>query len=468
MTKYPKAGKGFKWTVAELKAIPIEWSGLSISDGVGLFGEVRLSADKLVSIKFKYAFRWMQKTAWYSCGTFPRAEMAEIRTERDKAKSLVSQGIDPRVKKEADKYEAQAAVEAIVAEAVKKKSENLTVNDLFEVWVKDGVNRADGNKYIIQSFDKHVLPFVGNTPIRDLTENDLRDIYRSIIQRGTQTRAVEISKDIKQMLRWAEQRKPWRALMLDANPANLVDVSKLLSPDYTKERSRILSVEEINKLNEIFKKITQNYSDAELKYGTERPIKREIQIAMWICLSTLCRIGELLMTEWKHVNFEERTWFIPRENTKGERGRKQDQLVYLSDFAMNKFQQLYKLTSDSQWLFPARYKDGHVCTKSASKQIGDRQVKFKNRNRKLQYRVENNSLVLGEEEWTPHDLRRTGATMMQSLKIPRDVINLCQNHAIGSRIDRHYLLHDYAEEKLEAWHKLGNRLDEILNTSNSI
>jgi integrase len=62
-----------------------------------------------------------------------------------------------------------------------------------------------------------------------------------------------------------------------------------------------------------------------------------------------------------------------------------------------------------------------VCLKSASKQVGDRQVSFKKRTKKLQFRVENNSLVLGGREWTPHDLRRTGATMMQELKVPIDM-----------------------------------------------
>ena len=45
---------------------------------------------------------------------------------------------------------------------------------------------------------------------------------------------------------------------------------------------------------------------------------------------------------------------------------------------------------------------------------------------------------------TRSPLRGTGATMMQQLKVPRDVINLCQNHVIGSKVDRVYLLDDYA------------------------
>ena len=80
----------------------------------------------------------------------------------------------------------------------------------------------------------------------------------------------------------------------------------------------------------------------------------------------------------------------------------------------------------------------------------------------MKCRVESSSLVLGDSEWTPHDLRRTGATQMQRLKVHRDVINLCQNHVIGTKVDRVYLLDEYADEKCEAWHKLGNWLDGVL------
>lgn len=337
------------------------------------------------------------------------------------------------------------------------------------VWIKDGVSRADGNKYITQTFNKHALPSLGNIYIRDLTEHDLRNLYRNIIIGGTIATAVELSKDIGQMLRWAEKRKPWRALLIDGNPSELVEIKKLVPKGYSKERKRKLSRDEIKKLKFIFDSTATCYSDAPSKSGAERPLKKEVQIAMWLCLSTICRIGELLMTEWKHVDFDERTWFIPAENTKGEQGDKRDQLVYLSDFSLEQFKCLHKLTGKSLWAFPATFKGGHVCVKSASKQVGDRQVQFKQRSKKLSCRVENNTLVLSDdEEWTPHDLRRTGATIMQQLKVPRDIINLCQNHVIGSKVDRVYLLDEYADEKREAWHKLGDRLATILNATNLV
>lgn len=466
MTRYPKSGKGSKWTIKELAAIKPEWKGDTLSDGEGLSGEVRFSGS--VSIHFRYAFKWADKVAWHYCGAYPANDMTTIREERDKARALVKAGIDPRANKKVVKIEAQAAIVEVIRADEQKRTEALTFNDLYKVWIKDGVNRSDGNKYITQSFGKHAIPVLGNIEVRHLTENHLRDVYRAIIAAGKTATAVELSKDIGQMLRWAEKRKPWRALLIDGNPAELVDIKQLVPNDYTKERKRQLSIEEIIKLQTIFDTTAQNYADAAQKIGTERPLKKEAQIALWLCLGTICRIGELLMTEWKHVNFEQRTWFIPAANTKGERGRKCDQLVYLSDFTLDQFKQLHVLTGDSEWAFPARYKEGHVCEKTVSKQVGDRQVKFKSRTRKLKCRVENNSLVVGDEEWTPHDLRRTGATLMQKLKVSREVVNLCQNHVIGSKVDRVYLLDDYADEKREAWNKLGDRLEAILSASNVV
>jgi hypothetical protein len=97
--------------------------------------------------------------------------------------------------------------------------------------------------------------------------------------------------------------------------------------------------------------------------------------------------------------------------------------------------------------------------------VGDRQMKFKDR-KPLKNRRNDNTLVLSRGrngEWTPHDLRRTAATTMQALGISLDVIDRCQNHVLpGSKVRRHYLHHDYANEKRDAWAKLGSRIDDIL------
>ena len=61
------------------------------------------------------------------------------------------------------------------------------------------------------------------------------------------------------MLRWAEKRKPWRTLMADGNPADLIDVNKLLEHDYEEQRDRLLSPDEIRELHDIFARLERDY-----------------------------------------------------------------------------------------------------------------------------------------------------------------------------------------------------------------
>lgn len=469
MTRYPKAGKGRKWTIKELEAIPPEWKGDSLSDGDGLTGEVRVASDGSVSIRFKSAFKWQGKVAWHQCGTWPANPLDSIRRSRDKARALVKTGVDPRDQKKAERIESQAKVEAVIAENAKQKTENLTVQQMYEAWLDSGVNRQDGNAEIQRSFDKDVIPTLGQLAVREVTETHLKDTLRTVIARGAHRMSICLNNDLVQMFAWAEKRQPWRGLMIEGNPASLIEIDKLLPSDYDMdgERERILSPDELQELKHIFTKMEDEYKSAPNKRSAVRPFQRESQHALWISLGTACRIGELLMAEWTHVNFERKEWFIPKQNVKGRIGKKQDHLVFLSDFALGQFRALHKLTGKSRWCFPASNKlDTHVCVKSVSKQVGDRQSEFKDRSKPLARRRNDNSLVLAKGangEWTPHDLRRTAATMMQALRVSPDIIDRCQNHVMkGSRVRRHYLHYDYADEKRDAWNVLGARLHDIL------
>ena len=73
----------------------------------------------------------------------------------------------------------------------------------------------------------------------------------------------------------------------------------------------------------------------------------------------------------------------------------------------------------------------------------------------LKNRRSDDALVLAGGKngaWTQHDLRRTGATMMQALGISLELIDRSQNHVLpGSKVRRHYMLHDYTDEKRAAW-----------------
>ena len=57
------------------------------------------------------------------------------------------------------------------------------------------------------------------------------------------------------------------------------------------------------------------------------------ECAIWITLSTLCRIGELSKTKLIDIDFENAIWKIPMENSKNNKPHK----IYLSSFTLNQF-----------------------------------------------------------------------------------------------------------------------------------
>lgn len=469
----------------------------SLTDGNGLYLRFRKGQSGSFSRTWMYTYKAGTKSVYLTLGehdaglpefetTIYRLALGSRLTLENARKIAVEltdwrkRNLDPKafLQSEMERLAAEASARA-EAEALLRKQidiENLSVQDLFDAWLQDGVRRKDDNAELQRSFKADVLPKIGKKPIKNLSEHDLRAVLRAMVARGVNRAAVVMRNNLTQMFAWAEKRQPWRMLLVDGNPMDLIEIEKIVSLTYdlNNQRDRILSPDEIRELHRIFTRMQTEYDAAPNRRAAEQPVEQTVQRAIWIMLSTLCRVGELSMARWDHVDFDTGKWFIPKENVKGNW---HDFIVYLSDFALDQFRQLHKLTGKSEWRFPARNREGHVCVKSMSKQIGDRQARFKkgkdgNPRKPMQHRRHDNTLVLNDGKngaWTPHDLRRTGATMMQSLGVSLDMIDRCQNHVLGgNKVRRHYLHHDYADEKRDAWHRLGEKLSMTLSASGNV
>jgi integrase len=219
--------------------------------------------------------------------------------------------------------------------------------------------------------------------------------------------------------------------------------SRLKRDDFGKkvERDRILSEAEIRAL-------PGKLADARMAESSTA--------AIWIMLSTCCRVGEISRAEWKDIDLDAAAWRIPPENAKNAKAH----TIYLSPFAVRQFEALKALAEGSTWVLPARWTDQHVCVKSLAKQIGDRQRGDKP---PMACRSVNiNALELPGGKWTPHDLRRTGATTMGVLGVRPDVIEKCLNHVEQNKIVRIYQRQELKAEQAEAWCLLGERLELLL------
>jgi integrase len=72
------------------------------------------------------------------------------------------------------------------------------------------------------------------------------------------------------------------------------------------------------------------------------------------------------------------------------------------------------------------------------------------------------TLKLSGGLWTPHDLRRTAATVMVQLGVMPEVVERCLNHSEQNMVKRIYQRHSYEPEMKQAWQLLSDRLELLL------
>lgn len=328
---------------------------------------------------------------------------------------------------------ARLAAEKAAIEAEKaRQAERKTVRDLFEHWAKvDLINRKDSGAEVRRMFEKDVLPFLGSLAVEDVQKGHITEVTDALLARGVNRMAKLIFSLMRQMFRFAVDRD-----LIEHDPTASIRKAKIGGKDV--ERDRVLSDDETR----ILAKLTP---EAGLIPSTEA--------AIWIVLSTCCRIGELLSARWEHLDLAKGNWLIPAENSKNGKPHN----VTLSSFAIRQFERVRSLNNHSDWCYPNTNDSGPVCSKTVTKQLGDRQRQpgqgiISNRSAKAQ------ALILAGGKWTPHDLRRTGATMMTALGVLPEVAERCLNHTEENKVKRTYQRHSYIKEMAEAWYRLGEHL----------
>lgn len=263
------------------------------------------------------------------------------------------------------------------------------------------------------------FPLIDNVAAADVTKAHIQEIVDTIKSRATPTQnmvrtAKKTLADMRQMFGFALDHD-----YVDADPTARVKKARI-GADV--ERDRVLSEAELILL---FQKLPK----ASLAITS--------QMALLIQLATAARIGEVLAARWEHVDFERRMLTLPE--TKNGKWHE----IWLSDFALCQLKTLHENTGLTAWLFPATQtkKDqsdfaDHVCIKTVTKQVGDRQrpgdLPMTGRSKDV------DALVLPGGKWTPHDLRRTAATTMAELGGLPDVVEKCLNHTEVGKVKRIY------------------------------
>ena len=152
------------------------------ADGGGLHLLIKPNGSKLWRLKYRY----LGKEKSLAIGQYPLISLAEAREERDKARRLLAKNppIDP--------MEERKKVKAATIRNV-----NNTFKAVALEWYELNKDRwSEGYaKKILRCLERNLFPYIGTTPIAEVTPPILLDTLRKVEKRG----ALEIASKTKQI-----------------------------------------------------------------------------------------------------------------------------------------------------------------------------------------------------------------------------------------------------------------------------
>jgi hypothetical protein len=168
-------------------------------DGLGLFVTVTPAGSAVWRLKYRLG----GKDRIYSIGTYPEIGLADARRERDAARALIRDGLDPVQERQIRRVEAA-------------HDAGDTFGSVAETWLAR--RRRDWSAIHYQksreAFERDVLPVIGRLPIRNITPAIVANVVEKILERDVRDTAVKIHQHITAVFRYAQARG-----MRDDNPA---------------------------------------------------------------------------------------------------------------------------------------------------------------------------------------------------------------------------------------------------------
>ncbi|MFN2446733.1 MAG: tyrosine-type recombinase/integrase [Vicinamibacterales bacterium] len=249
----------------------------------------------------------------------------------------------------------------------------------------------------------------GGHRLKDIKRRDVRDLLDEIAVRAP-IMANRTLGLIRKMFNFAIERE-W----LETNPCHMVK-----PPGDERQRDRVLSEDEIR--------------------SVWTAVERESALIFTLFklrLLTAQRGGEVQGAAWSEFDLTTGWWTIPGERSKSGLAHR----VPLSPQALNLLKTWRETAGDSPWVFPSSRKTGPPITHA----------------QKAVERVVRTSGV----QFRGHDLRRTAASLMVGVGVPRLVVSKILNH-VETGATAVYDRHGYDREKRTALDAWGRRVDAIV------
>lgn len=397
-------------------------------DGSPAFG-LRVTPKGIKSFIFQYKASGV--TRMVTMGTYPALSIKEARATYNTLYEAV--------------YIYKRDIVAEKLEALKKENERITIIKLINDY--ESFSRLKGKKSIeeeIRALNADVVPLIGNKYIENVTSSDINKIQHRIISRATAKASATSNGKVavrntlaytRQLFNFAKNKPALKQSLKDMNWSN--PVLEIESLGEKAVRDRVASFRELwlfwNKIEHV-----------GLPPVTAKTLK--------FILATMQRSNEIKNMTYSALKTDENVWEMARTDTKNGKMHR----VPLNSYSRHLIEEVKPYTQGSSFVFGATRKihpstplpdDLKPFTRSA-----------------LSKALKRKRPAIGIEDITPHDLRRTGATWITAVGLPKLYARLLLNHSDGENdvTGEVYVQYGYDLEKQKAVDVWAFVLDQIV------
>lgn len=360
--------------------------------------------------RLKYRFGNQEKVL--ALGVYPDLALKKARERKIEARRLIAEGTDPGAARKLDKATRKAAAtntfEAIAREWFSKKSRK---------W-------AESNASVIMGrLEKDAFPYIGNSPIRELTSPKLLEVLRRVEDRGAVESAHRLRQYINSTFRYAMQ-----AYGLPANPTPHSEV--LATP----KQGRYASITDPRLVGALMRSIN-GYQGTFV-----------VRCALRLAPLVFVRPGELRTAEWSEFDLDEGEWRIPAAKMK----MRAPHFVPLSRQAIEILRELHQLTGKGRYVFPSE--------RGRSRPMSSNTINAALR-----------GLGYSKTQMTGHGFRHMASTLLnESSKWKGDAIERQLAHAEQDSVRAVYNAAEYLPERKRMMQWWADRLDALAAANNVV
>lgn len=388
-----------------------KWSGKAVgdkhSDGGGLYLHVT-KAGKY----WRMAYRFSGKQKTLAIGVYPAISLAQARRQRDQARELLAQGIDPSE----DKRRAKASKAAATVNTVEAMARAYLANKK-DSWSTTHYERE------ARSLEKDIYPYLGARPIREVEPPELLSVCERVQDRG----AVESAHRLL-----TTTSGVWQFAIAKGCAARDItqDIKKALKP---RKKGHFPAITNPAQLGELLR--------ASDGYGGGPVVRTALAIAPIL----FQRPGNLRTMRWTDLDFDAGLWTIPSADLKRGVEEKQNGAAHkvpLPRQAIAAIRKLQSMTGHGEYVFPG--------LRDHAKPMSEAAV-----NAALH--------AMGYKDiHTWHGYRATGRTLLREVfKIDVDVIEAQLAHVGGKTHNGAYDRATFVDERTAVMQQWADYLDKL-------